>query len=362
MFSFEGKTGDLKRALNTVGNVIAKNGTVPILANVLIEHSKDGKFHLSGTNIDIAMSNEVEGSGSGSITIPHAKLSSFVNVSDHETIKIEQKGEEQSVKCTAGDATCKIPTLPVEDMPVQVMHDIDCNEFFIPCDRLKDILRAMQFACKSEKSRAYLMGAYFDTVNGAVVATDGKIMAVDYVDMSDAVQPFILPANAIDAVIKLCDHGECVVRANNAAATFRTNIGFLRTKVIDGKFPDYTRLLQSQERVIGSLSIDELVRVVQQGSIAADPMTQGCLVSFGEYGFSVERKGSDGDYSQSKGWADVKNSMEFGMLPSYLTWAANSFNSDAEHVEIMCDGNNYPVFMRAVNDKNSLRLLMPMRI
>ncbi len=364
MFKYVGNTSDLKRSLSALGRIIQKTNTVPILGNVMLSE-RNGMLAMMGTDLSVSMETAAPAEViSGSATIPYHKLTSFINVLDDDHISIEVNKDVSIAVCKGGDAISKIPTLPVEDMPTEIFERLTVPKNRtkeLGADFVRDTLKTMAYACKSEKARVYLLGAHFDGTNKAIVATDGKIMAVEHFG-GKFDGSFTLPSNSFDAVISICGDGDCEIKASDNAVSFETKTGFARTRMLDGTYPDYSRLIQHQNRILATVSHEELARVVSQGSLAYSSKSSACVVIINDDGITIEKDGDDGAKSQSRCHADVHNHAKFGMDPSYLIWAANSFADHKERVDILSDGDNSPIFVRPEADENSLRLLMPMRI
>ncbi len=364
MFRYHGKTSDLKRALSLAGRVVQKTNTIPILGHVMLS-ARSGKLAAMGTDIEVSVETLANAEDvSGATTIPYARLVSFVNALSDDRVTIEVAENNYIAICKGGDAVSKIPTLPIEDMPTQVFERLTVPEkrtMSFDASFMRDTIKTMAFACKSEKTRHYLAGAHFDGIGKSIVATDGRIMAVEkiggHLDGS-----FTLPSGAFDTVMAICDDGDCEIKASDNAITFETGTGFVRTRMLDGTYPDYGRLVQNSGRVLATVSREELASVVAQGSLAYNAQSSACIVVLNDDGLTVEKNGDDGSMSQSRCHAEVHNHARFGMDPSYLTWAANSFAAHKDKVDILSDGDHSPVFVRPEADENSLRLLMPMRI
>ena len=130
MFRYHGKASDLKRALSVVGRVVPKSNTIPILGNVVLEE-RGGHCCIMGTNLDVSVevSTDVE-DVTGKTTIPHSRLSAFLNVLDDDVVSIEVGKDSGVATCKGGDAVSKIPTLPIEDMPEALFGDLE-----VPKDR-----------------------------------------------------------------------------------------------------------------------------------------------------------------------------------------------------------------------------------
>jgi DNA polymerase III subunit beta len=274
---------DLLRPLQTVSGIVEKRHTLPILANVLLERSAD-RVSLLATDLEIQVTTsfayEPGGSEPYSLTLSARKLQDILRaLPDEATVSLEIENSRAQLR--SGKSRFKLQTLPADDFPRMPPSSGNPNRLTITQRALRGLLLLVQYAMAQQDIRYYLNGMLL-VVEGTTlraVATDGHRLALSSVECQESNErvEVILPRKAVIELIKLLTDSddEVAIDFNATQVRFSFNEVTLVTKVVDGKFPDYARVVPSNyER---SFDIDrlELQEALQRVSILSNEKFRG---------------------------------------------------------------------------------------
>ena len=245
----------LLKALGHVQSVVERRNTIPILSNVLLT-AEAGQARLSATDLDIEMVDaaDAEIARAGSTTAPAHTLYDIVRkLPDGAQIALEAAPDEPRLMLEAGRSKFALPCLPATDFPVLSADGLECR-FEIGPAELTRLIDKTRFAVSTEETRYYLNGIHLHAVNGAdapslrAVATDGHRLALAENDLPDgagAMPAVIVPRKTVAELRKLLDGLESMVTVSVSEAKIRFELGraTLTSKLIDGAFPDYERVI-----------------------------------------------------------------------------------------------------------------------
>ena len=245
----------LLKPLGHIYSVVERRNTIPILSNVLIE-TNSSKISLTATDMDMDIV-EVTGcivSKQGKTTLSAHTLYDIVRkLPDGAEIKIELL--DLNVEVSAGKSKFILPTLPVDDYPI--MTEIEKgNEFALQSVDILNLIDNTKFAISSEETRYYLNGIYLHVPEDnkdklRAVATDGHRLAQAEIPVPDGAQSIpgiIIPRKAVGEIRKLAEGTEQEVKVivSKTKAKFIFPSSILTTKLIDGSFPDYQRVIPKE--------------------------------------------------------------------------------------------------------------------
>ena len=242
----------LLKPLGHIYSVVERRNTIPILSNVLIEtNSSKVSFTATDMDMDIVEVTACVVLNQGKVTLAAHTLYDIVRkLPDGAEIKIEQV--DYNVQVSAGKSKFILPTLSVDDFPV--MTEIEKgNEFSIESVDLASLIDNTRFAISSEETRYYLNGIFFHVPEPnkdklRAVATDGHRLAQAEIPLpkgAESIPGIILPRKAVGEIRKLTDgtDGKIKIIISNTKAKFIFPNSVLTTKLIDGSFPDYQRVI-----------------------------------------------------------------------------------------------------------------------
>lgn len=358
----------LLRPLGHVQSVVERRNTIPILANVVLR-AEGGELSLTATDMDMDIATEVGCSvmTSGTTTMSaHLLYDIARKLPDGAEVEIAVNDGHAMV--SAGRSSFRLPTLPVEDFPAISSNELPVN-FSLTAADMRDLIDATRFAISTEETRYYLNGIYIHKAESGelcAVATDGHRLAMTRQALpSGAAQmpSIILPRKAVSELRKLLDDfdGDVLVGLSETRAEFRFGVVRLTSKLIDGTFPDYTRVIPVGNDRIMQVDVSAFSAAVDRVSTVASEKSRS--VKMGLKSGVLTLSASNTDASSATEELEVSYDgpeMEIGFNARYLLDIAGQVNSDL--VEFVLADQGSPSLVRAPGDEASLFVLMPMRV
>ncbi|WP_443645796.1 DNA polymerase III subunit beta [Candidatus Ponderosibacter sp. Uisw_141_02] len=358
----------LLRPLGHVQSVVERRNTIPILANVVLR-AEEGELSLTATDMDMDIATEVGClvMTSGTTTMSaHLLYDIARKLPDGAEVEIAVNDGHAMV--SAGRSSFRLPTLPVEDFPAISSNELPVN-FSLTAADMRDLIDATRFAISTEETRYYLNGIYIHKAESGelcAVATDGHRLAMTRQALpSGAAQmpSIILPRKAVSELRKLLDDfdGDVLVGLSETRAEFRFGVVRLTSKLIDGTFPDYTRVIPVGNDRIMQVDVSAFSAAVDRVSTIASEKSRS--VKMGLRSGVLTLSASNTDASSATEELEVSYDgpeMEIGFNARYLLDIAGQVNSDM--VEFALADQGSPSLVRAPGDEASLFVLMPMRV
>ena len=358
----------LLRPLGHVQSVVERRNTIPILANVVLR-AEEGELSLTATDMDMDITTEVGCSvmTSGTTTMSaHLLYDIARKLPDGAEVEIAVNDGHAMV--SAGRSSFRLPTLPVEDFPAISSNELPVN-FSLTAADMRDLIDATRFAISTEETRYYLNGIYIHKAESGelcAVATDGHRLAMTRQALpSGAAQmpSIILPRKAVSELRKLLDDfdGDVLIGLSETRAEFRFGVVRLTSKLIDGTFPDYTRVIPVGNDRIMQVDVSAFSAAVDRVSTIASEKSRS--VKMGLRSGVLTLSASNTDASSATEELEVSYDgpeMEIGFNARYLLDIAGQVNSDM--VEFALADQGSPSLVRAPGDEASLFVLMPMRV
>jgi len=243
------RKNDLLKELSLLQGIVERKNTIPILANVLIEATKDG-ISLLATDLDVGLRSKCEGTVSkpGTLTLPAKKLFEIVSALPDTDVRIEEEKGGKSVTVAADRFESRMQTLPASEFPTPPV-DSGAAEATLPGAALKRLISHTRFAITSEDTRYFLNGAQL-VLRGdslSMVATDGHRLAYISVQQSPGKKvngDVLLPRKTLTEVARLIDGGDAVEFSQGENHLFfRAGNRLLISRKIDANFPAYERVI-----------------------------------------------------------------------------------------------------------------------
>ena len=358
----------LLRPLGHVQSVVERRNTIPILANVVLR-AEEGELSLTATDMDMDITTEVGCSvmTSGTTTMS-AHLLYDIARKLPDGAEVEIAVDDGHAMVSAGRSSFRLPTLPVEDFPAISSNELPVN-FSLTAADVRDLIDATRFAISTEETRYYLNGIYIHKAESGelcAVATDGHRLAMTRQALpSGAAQmpSIILPRKAVSELRKLLDDfdGDVLIGLSETRAEFRFGVVRLTSKLIDGTFPDYTRVIPVGNDRIMQVDVSAFAAAVDRVSTIASEKSRS--VKMGLRSGVLTLSASNTDASSATEELEVSYDgpeMEIGFNARYLLDIAGQVNSDM--VEFALADQGSPSLVRAPGDEASLFVLMPMRV
>jgi DNA polymerase-3 subunit beta len=365
----------LLKALAHVQSVVEKRNTIPILANVLIA-VRDGKLTLTATDMEIAVVEDVPAATTrnGACTAPAATLYEIVRkLPEGAEVELDHPGGDAQLTLRAGRYATSLVVLPVDDFPSMTAGSLPCR-FSLSALALRGLIDRTRFAISTEETRYYLNGIYIHAAEseGAkvlrAVATDGHRLArveEPLPEGAGAMPGVIVPRKTVTELRKLLDEvsGDVDVALSDTRIQFRVGAVLLTSKLIDGTFPEYERVIpQGNDKIlrVGKKDFsDAVARVAAISSERSRPvklsLARDLLVLSAqspEQGTATEEL--DGDRVKYEA-----GPLEIGFQARYLNDITDQI---AGEVEFRFADGVAPTVVCDAADASALYVLMPMRV
>jgi len=269
---------NLSRGLANVSRAVASRATLPVTQNVLLE-GDNGQLKLTATNTEISISTWIGAQieGEGSITVPARMLTDFVNSLPGETVTIDFQPESAGVKVSSGKFNGDISGIPAEEFPPipEVSGGVSVA---IPADTFKGALERVVFAAATDDSRPVLTGVKIELKEKSfiVAAADGFRLAVETGELTEAIDGeigIIVPAKTLAEVERLLGDGSSTISlstdSNDRSAKFRLDSSEIVTSLVQGKFPDYEKLIPTSWSTRASIDLSQMSQATRAASIFA---------------------------------------------------------------------------------------------
>jgi DNA polymerase-3 subunit beta len=363
----------LLRPLGHVQSVVERRNTIPILANVLIK-AANGRISLTATDMDMDIVESVDCNVTqeGSVTVPAHTLYDIVRkLPDGSDVSLESDGETGRLSVKAGRSNFTLPILPADEFPTMSGEELPCN-FMLSAADARVIIDRTRFAISSEETRYYLNGIYIHATESnnvqvlRAVATDGHRLARVEVPLPDGASQMpsvIVPRKAIVEIRKLIEdtEGEITVSLSETKLCFATGDTILTTKLIDGTFPDYERVIPSGNDKIMQVNCNDLAEVVDRVATISTEKSRSVKLQMNE-GILV-LSASSPESGTAREEIEVQysaESMEIGFNSRYLLDIANQI--EGATIEFSLADSGSPTIVRDQEDDTALYVLMPMRV
>ena len=373
---FKINSTDLLKALSHIHGIVEVRHTLPILSNIILE-AKDDKLILSSTNLDIYCSDKIKAEvlQSGEVSVSAVTFFEIIKrlPSGSEVLMIMEEGENE-IRLTCGRSKFNLSTLKTDDFPIISDSDLSTN-FVLSADELIRIIDKTKFAVSNEETRYYLNGIFLHKAERnsiqflRAVATDGHRLAQYDIPLpqgAEDITGIIIPKKTIYELRKVLDdaNGDISISLNENKIKFSFNDLKVVSKVIDGTFPDYTKVIpQKNDKNFKTNNSDLKNAIDRVSAVAANEESKSKAIKFcienNSLSLSVE--------SQSKGSAnemiDVNYSgdkVDIGFNSKYIIDICNEV--DGDEISISLSDSISPAIILDKTDENLFFVLMPMRI
>jgi DNA polymerase-3 subunit beta len=364
---------NLLRALGHITGIVERRNTIPILSNILVSAGKPDVVTLKATDLDIEAIETIPAKvkTEGAVTIPAHTLHDIVRkLPDGAEIGAERKGEDGRLKVTAGRASFELSILPAGDFPDMGQAELP-HSFMVESAELKRLFEKARFAISTEETRYYLNGIYLQRVDGAAgpklraVATDGHRLAQIETECpagTDGMPGVIVPRKAVAEIIKLLD-GAGPVEISLSPAKIRFSAGgvVLTSKLIDGSFPDYARVIPAANKKVLLVEKSDLEKAVDRVSTLSSEKGRAVKLNASEGLLVISANNPDSGSAMEEISAEYREEpMEIGFNARYLLDIAAQIDG-AKAAFKMADGSS-PTLVADESDSRALYVLMPMRV
>jgi DNA polymerase-3 subunit beta len=363
---------NLLRSLGHVQSVVERRNTIPILSNVLIEALSDGSMRLMATDLDLQINETMEAASvevAGSTTVSAHTLFDIVRKLPEGT-QVSLTAADGKMQVVAARSRYSLNTLPRDDFPIIAEGELP-TKFELPAVTLRQIIDKTRFAISTEETRYYLNGIFFHVADDGqpvlkAAATDGHRLArvtVPRPEGAEGMPDIIIPRKCVAELRKLLDEVEGTVEVTLSATKIRFGLGtaVLTSKLIDGTFPDYNRVIPTGNDKILKIDpkafmsgVDRVSTIALEKTravkMALEPDRITLSVTSPENGTAAEEV--PGEYSA--------DGFEIGFNARYLMDILGQIES--ETVEVHLADAAAPTLIRENDKSPALYVLMPMRV
>jgi DNA polymerase-3 subunit beta len=364
---------ELLKSLGHVHRVVERRNTIPILANVLVKADR-GKLSLKATDLDLEVTDSIaaEVSPGGSTTVPAHMFYEIVRkLPDGAQIVLEGSGDRAVLSLRAGRSRFTLQTLPESDFPDLAAGDMS-HSFKVAAADLKRLIDKTQFAISTEETRYYLNGIYLHSAGSEKaatlrgVATDGHRLAqIDLVLPKGAagMPGVIVPRKTVGEVQRLIEDSEAEVAIELSQGKIRFTLGnvVLTSKLIDGTFPDYGRVIpqnNDKELIIDRVDFQGAVDRVSTISSERGRAVKLAL-SAGKLVLSVTNPDS-GSATEELEVEYASDPLDIGFNSRYLLDITAQIEGEVAVLKLADPGS--PTLVQDKDNKTALYVLMPMRV
>lgn len=354
---------NLNKALNSVSKAASTKGTLPILSNVMLK-TVDGRLSVSATNLDIAITRFIGAKikEEGSITVPARLMQDFINSLPSGVIDLKVTDHKLLIKTDKYKST--INGISAEDYPVtpDISDGVSWN---IPAKQVKQALQQVVVAASNDDSRPVLTGVNWQSVDGElfIVATDSYRLAEKTIMSITEKIDLLIPVSSMLDLLRIIedDNENITVTHDEQQVLFKVGDTELVTRLIDGKYPDYKKLIPktfTSDAVVKKSEFSNITKVSSlfakesAGSVTLKLDTETQQISINSIATQI------GENTASAG-AVVTNNGEITLNSRYILDALHAI--DGEEVNIAFNGKLEPCVLTCPEKNDYLHIIMPLK-
>ena len=363
----------LLKGLSHVQSVVERRNTIPILSNVLIEATAEGTLKLMATDLDLQINESI----AAAVDQPGATTVSAHTLFDiarklPEGSQVQLAASEGRMSIVAGRARFSLGTLPRDDFPVIAEGELP-TQFELPAETLKQIIDKTRFAISTEETRYYLNGIFLHVADGdssnpvlKAAATDGHRLARvtrPRPEGAESRPDVIVPRKCIGELRKLLDEVDGSVGVSLSPTKIRFDLGqaILTSKLIDGTFPDYSRVIPTGNDKILKIDPKSFMEGVDRVSTIATEKTRAVKMALDRDKITLSVTSPENGTAAEEVPGDyVALPFEIGFNSRYLMDILAQIDGDM--VEVHLADAAAPTLIRENDKSPALYVLMPMRV
>ncbi|KQM53243.1 MULTISPECIES: DNA polymerase III subunit beta [Sphingomonas] len=363
----------LLKGLSHVQSVVERRNTIPILSNVLIEATAEGTLKLMATDLDLQINESI----AAAVDQPGATTVSAHTLFDiarklPEGSQVQLAASEGRMSIVAGRARFSLGTLPRDDFPVIAEGELP-TQFELPAETLKQIIDKTRFAISTEETRYYLNGIFLHVADGdssnpvlKAAATDGHRLArvtLPRPEGAESMPDVIVPRKCIGELRKLLDEVDGSVGVSLSPTKIRFDLGqaILTSKLIDGTFPDYSRVIPTGNDKILKIDPKSFMEGVDRVSTIATEKTRAVKMALDRDKITLSVTSPENGTAAEEVPGDyVALPFEIGFNSRYLMDILAQIDGDM--VEVHLADAAAPTLIRENDKSPALYVLMPMRV
>jgi DNA polymerase-3 subunit beta len=362
----------LLRALNHVQSAVERRTTIPILSNVLLK-AEDGILTLATTDMDLEINEAVAANvdKAGQTTAPAATLFDICKKLPEDSsvvLELDASGNQMTVK--AGRSNFRLACLPVADFPEIGTANLPAS-FSIPANELRNLIDRTKFAMSTEETRYYLNGIYVHAADNdgvdvlRAVATDGHRLARFEMPLPEGaagMPGIIIPRKTVAELRKLVDEaGDSIqVSLSETKIRFQFDHIVLTSKLIDGTFPDYQRVIPKGNDKIVEVNPKAFSRAIDRVSTISDGKSRAVKISLNGKTMTLSANSPEAGSATEDLEINGNDNMEIGFNARYLLDITQQIEGDGCRLTLA--DSSSPTIIQDAGDASALYVLMPLRV
>jgi DNA polymerase-3 subunit beta len=354
--------------LQSVSGIVEKRHTLPILSNVLLEKKGDLLTFLA-TDIEIQITTSTQGAngdGDGAVTVGARKLQEILR-SLPESAEVSLILEEKRLQLRAGKSRFSLQTLPADDFPRMAIADGEAKRITVTQKQFRQLLAQTQFSMAAQDVRYYLNGLLL-LIEGSelrAVATDGHRLAFASMAIEGELprQELILPRKTVLELNRLLSDNDEPLLIETSANQVRFQFGQINlvSKLIDGKFPDYERVIPATLRNALQINRVTLLSSMSRAAILTNEKFRGVRLVLSPGSMKIMAANAEQEEAQEELEVDYSGEpIDIGFNVGYLLDVLN--NSSAESVQWAFNDSNSSALVTIPGNDRFKYVVMPMRI
>ncbi|MEM7057254.1 MAG: DNA polymerase III subunit beta [Pseudomonadota bacterium] len=362
----------LLKAMSRAQGVVERKNTIPILSNVLVEAEGD-KVSLRATDLDIEIIEDLPAvvEQAGATTVAAHLLHEIVRkLPDGAQLNLNADTSTGRLDVVAGRSRFSLATLPREDFPVMASSEYQCS-YALAAPVARRLFDKSKFAVSTEETRYYLNGVYLHVADEdgkklRAVATDGHRLARIDTELPDGAAEapgVIVPRKTVGELRKLLDDDEAEIAISVSETKIRFSVEglVLTSKVIDGAFPDYSRVIPAGNTKRMEVDASEFASAVDRVATVSQERSRAVKLAMESDKLTLSVNSPDaGSAAEELVVAYGDDNMEIGFNAKYLLEIASQV--DRENAVFMFADANAPTLVREGDDASAVYVVMPMRV
>ena len=363
---------NLLKSLNHVQRVVERRNTIPILSNVLLR-AEDGELRLKATDLDVEVVDAAPAvvEQSGAVTVPAHMLYDIVRKLLDGAEVMLSVSDDAAMNLTSGNSRFSLQMLPEADFPDLTAGEFS-HSFKIAAATLKGLIDHTQFAISTEETRYYLNGIFFHSVEDGdalmlrAVATDGHRLAraqVEAPDGSEGMPGIIIPRKAVGEIQRLLEDPDGVALVELSDTKIRLTLDSLvmTSKLIDGTFPDYNRVIPSGNDKELTLDRAAFTAAVDRVSTISSDRGRAVKLSLSDGRLILSVNNPESGSAEEEIAVDYSSdALDIGFNSRYLLDITNQLGGEQATFKLADPGS--PTLVNDASDNGAIYVLMPMRV
>jgi len=363
----------LLKSLGHVQSVVERRNTIPILANVMLR-AESGVLGLTATDMDLEIVEHVPADvqTAGATTAPAHTLYDIVRkLPDGSQAELSYDGDKGTLVLQAGRSRFVLGCLPIEDFPSMAGGESG-HRFELAAGDLRQLIERTRFAISTEETRYYLNGIYLhaagvgDSPTLRAVATDGHRLARMEIALpqgAEGIPGVIVPRKTVGELYKLIEENAdpVTVELSESKIRFAFDSVTLTSKLIDGTFPDYERVIPADNDKTLLVEAEDFAEAVDRVSTISTEKSRAVKLAIDDGTLTLSAT------SAEQGSATEALEVEYGSTPLEIGFNARYLMDITDRIEgarakfLMADGAS-PTIVQDSEDASALYVLMPMRV